>query len=283
MTLALPETPDWRLMADLLSIGRFSRLSGLSVHALRHYDELGLLRPAEVDPETGYRRYASDQLADGSRDRAAARARPAPGPRGGLPGRAGRAEAARRSWPVIAVAWRHAARGLLRITHHLNQVIDAGETLMSAETRDPAIDRQTRRRLAVDLFNHVWTLLETTDRTVEQDDEMVHAAHASRYHWGEIGEPANLARGEWQCSRVYAVLGRGEPALHHARRCLEICQEHGIGDWDLAFAYEALARASRVAGDLEGRERYAALGREAGAADREADDREGFEADLATV
>jgi hypothetical protein len=154
---------------------------------------------------------------------------------------------------------------------------------MSAETSDPAIDRQTRRRLAVDLFNHVWTLLETTERTVEQDDEMVHAAHASRFHWGEIGEPANLARGEWQCSRVYAVLGRGEPALHHARRCLEICQKHEIGDWDLAFAYEALARASRVAGDLEGRERYAALGRKAGIQIVEAGDRELFEADMATV
>ncbi len=102
---------------------------------------------------------------------------------------------------------------------------------------------------------------------------MVHAAHASRYHWGEVGQPANLARGEWQCSRVYAVLGRGEPALHHARRCLEICQEHGIGDWDVAFAYEALARASRVAGDLDRRERYAALAREAGQQIKENEDR----------
>src|SRR5687768_7383943 len=47
---------------DLLSIGRFGRLSGLSVGALRHYDELGLLRPAEVDRFTGYRRYRREQL-----------------------------------------------------------------------------------------------------------------------------------------------------------------------------------------------------------------------------
>jgi tetratricopeptide (TPR) repeat protein len=59
----------------------------------------------------------------------------------------------------------------------------------------------------------------------------------------------HLARGEWLISRVYAVLGRPEPALHHARRVLELCQENGIGDWDLAFAYEALARAHAVAGD----------------------------------
>ena len=40
---------------QLLTIGRFARLSGLSIGALRHYDELDLLRPARVDPETGYR------------------------------------------------------------------------------------------------------------------------------------------------------------------------------------------------------------------------------------
>jgi DNA-binding transcriptional MerR regulator len=47
---------------DLLSIGQFARLAGLSVGALRHYDELDLLRPADVDPFTGYRRYRSEQL-----------------------------------------------------------------------------------------------------------------------------------------------------------------------------------------------------------------------------
>jgi DNA-binding transcriptional MerR regulator len=47
----------------LLPIGRFARLAGLTVGALRHYDEEGVLRPADVDPVTGYRRYRPDQLA----------------------------------------------------------------------------------------------------------------------------------------------------------------------------------------------------------------------------
>ena len=47
---------------ELLPIGRFARLAGLSVGALRHYDELDLLRPAEVDSSSGYRRYRRDQL-----------------------------------------------------------------------------------------------------------------------------------------------------------------------------------------------------------------------------
>ncbi|CAJ64670.1 MULTISPECIES: MerR family transcriptional regulator [Frankia] len=46
----------------LLTIGEFARLSRLSPKALRLYDELGLLRPRQVDPLTGYRRYAPEQL-----------------------------------------------------------------------------------------------------------------------------------------------------------------------------------------------------------------------------
>ncbi|GIF24578.1 hypothetical protein Ate02nite_73080 [Paractinoplanes tereljensis] len=43
-------------------IGEVARLSGLSVSALRFYDGAGVLVPAEVDPTTGYRRYADDQV-----------------------------------------------------------------------------------------------------------------------------------------------------------------------------------------------------------------------------
>jgi DNA-binding transcriptional MerR regulator len=46
----------------MLSIGEFGRLGGVSVRTLRHYDEIGLLRPATVDPDTGYRGYAAQQL-----------------------------------------------------------------------------------------------------------------------------------------------------------------------------------------------------------------------------
>jgi len=46
----------------LLTIGEFARRSRLSIKALRLYDRSGLLRPAEVHPASGYRRYAPRQL-----------------------------------------------------------------------------------------------------------------------------------------------------------------------------------------------------------------------------
>ncbi|OGN84426.1 MAG: hypothetical protein A2X23_11475 [Chloroflexi bacterium GWC2_73_18] len=142
---------------------------------------------------------------------------------------------------------------------------------------------EEHRRAAVDLFNFAWTLLDKQDRTADEDDTMVHAAHASRFHWGQVGTQVNLARGEWQVSRVYAVLGRAEPALWHARRCLEHCRAAGIGDFDLAYAHEALARASLVAGDTAEAGEQLRLARAAGERIAEVDDRRQFFADLATV
>lgn len=69
----------------MLKIGEFSKLSRVSVRMLRHYDEVGLLAPSEVDPMTGYRYYSERQLIT-----------------------AGRIAALRsmRAWPRSAPGWR---------------------------------------------------------------------------------------------------------------------------------------------------------------------------------
>ena len=51
----------------MLKIGTFSKLSRISIRMLRHYDEIGLLRPAETDPESGYRYYSASQLREAGR------------------------------------------------------------------------------------------------------------------------------------------------------------------------------------------------------------------------
>jgi DNA-binding transcriptional MerR regulator/effector-binding domain-containing protein len=49
-------------MATLLTIGEFSRMTHLSVKALRHYHDVGVLEPATIDPFTGYRSYDAGQV-----------------------------------------------------------------------------------------------------------------------------------------------------------------------------------------------------------------------------
>ena len=157
---------------------------------------------------------------------------------------------------------------------------DATSVAEAASSRASVIAPEQERQIAVDLFNYVWALLDVGERSRTDDDRMIHAAHASRFHWGEVGEPVNLARGEWQVSRVYSVLRRPEPALFHARRCLELCEQHGIGDFDLAYAYEALARASLVSGQRQALDQYLEMARDAAHNISHPDDREMFLRDL---
>ena len=72
-------------------------------------------------------------------------------------------------------------------------------------------------------------------------------------------------------------------ALYHAQRCLEICEEHGIGDFDLAYAYEALARAYGVAGETDAASRYETQAREAAERISEQENRDLAFSDLETL
>lgn len=139
------------------------------------------------------------------------------------------------------------------------------------------------RQQAVDLFNETWSLLDTDDRTPEQDERMIHAAHASRVHWEAAGTVENLAVGDWLCSRVYAVLGRAEPAMFHARWCLERAESEAVPDWVCAEAHEAMARAHALVGELDEARRHAAEARTICDTIDDAEDREVVLGDLATL
>ncbi len=158
------------------------------------------------------------------------------------------------------------------------------ETFRSGMARGtPKVEREWHRRQAAALFNRVWRLLEMKRRTPAQDDEMIHAAHASRYHWGVVGKPVQIAIGDWQVSHVYAVLRRPEPAMYHAKRCLAECRKHGLRDFPLAFAYEALARAAAVAGRSRERDRFLRKARAAAGGIKDEGDRKLVLSDLATI
>lgn len=154
---------------------------------------------------------------------------------------------------------------------------------MPARPQRIALEAEAQRKLGIELFNYVWTLLENDHRTERESDRMIDAAHASRFFWEEVGEPLNHARGEWQISRVYATVGRAEPALYHAGRCLELCERHGIGDFDLAYAFEAMARAHAVAGDHETARRFREQAADAASQVADQEDRELLLSDLATL
>ena len=274
--------------AGRLSIGRFARLTGLSIGALRHYDELDLLRPADVDQFTAYRYYAIDQVEIG---RAIARLRDLEVPLEEIRAVLGTDDPAEQRRRVADQAARVQARidRQVHILHVLRQLSQGREPLVTdtATTAD-TLDADTHRRLGKDLYNHTWTLLETADRTPEQVDEMIAATHASAYHWSKAGGTlANAARGHWQIARVYSTLGRGEPALWHAERCLALAESAATAgvadDWDVPAALEGLARAQGVAGDAAGSRATVARARAALEHCTDPEDRALIEQDLETL
>ena len=150
-------------------------------------------------------------------------------------------------------------------------------------TESGKLDPGDERKLAVSLFNRTWALLDKPDRSADEDNEMIHTTHASRHHWGVVGQAVHWARGEWQCSRVYAVLGRPEPAMYHARRCLALSTEHQLGPFDVGAAHEAIARSYQVAGDPAKTAEHVALARQEAAKITDDEDRAILDGDLAEL
>lgn len=130
---------------------------------------------------------------------------------------------------------------------------------MSLHAQLGEIDHRT---VAVRLFNRSWELLETPDRTPDQDAELLDTVHASRWHWSQVvgAGPAVLARGDWMCATAYAALALGDAALASAQRYVEAAQawvdagrpaaggDGAFEDWDLASALQGLAAAQLACG-----------------------------------
>ena len=134
---------------------------------------------------------------------------------------------------------------------------------------DKEFTLKCHEKMAKDCFNKTWDYMDKKERKSEDDIAMIHAAHASRFHWGILvengkGTAVNLQRGEWQIARVYTILKRKESALYHANLCLTITKDNKIADFDLAFAYEAIARASALVGNKDDFKTYFELAEKAG-------------------
>ncbi len=139
------------------------------------------------------------------------------------------------------------------------------------------------RQMAVDTFNATWEFMDKELRTAEENDLMVHTANASRYHWSRTGGPLEFERGDWQLSRVYSILGKGSEALHYAKHCLNTCLDNEIGGLDLAFAYEALARAHAVLGQWDEADRFVQNAKRAAESIPKDEDRQYFLGELDSI
>lgn len=137
---------------------------------------------------------------------------------------------------------------------------------------------KAHRWFAVELNNRSWDLIEAKARTAQEDQLLIHTAHASTYHWLQAGTPLNHQRALCLLANAYNAVGDYAPALRYAQGCLEL---HGKNSqqatpFDEATAYECLARAQAGLGKADQARRHKQLAR-AAAEKLEAADREVFD------
>lgn len=102
-------------------------------------------------------------------------------------------------------------------------------------------------------YNNAWELIVKSDRTAEEDEEMIRLSLASTWHWTQREDctDQNMSISYWQTSRIYSILGNASEAKRYAELCLDMSQSDEIPPFFLGYAYEALARAELVAGNKE--------------------------------
>jgi len=122
------------------------------------------------------------------------------------------------------------------------------------------------RYFAAKYFNKIWDFLEKPQRSEEENQQMLECAYTSLAHWRVAGTGLNLQRGIWMLSRVYCYLDQAAPALVFAEQCLALTREHKdlMQDFDIAFSYEAMARAQAVSGNKKEALHFLKLAEEAG-------------------
>lgn len=146
---------------------------------------------------------------------------------------------------------------------------------------EPTFDTAAaHKHFAAHCFNQAWELLDKKDRTVEENHQMVALCHASIYHWTQRADADNMRTsvGYWQASRIQAVLNNPSEARTHAKTCLSYSQ--GQPPFYLGYAYEALARAEKLAGNTGAYKEYLAKAKEFANQVTKTEDREMLMSDL---
>ncbi len=90
----------------------------------------------------------------------------------------------------------------------------------------------------------------------------------------------NEQRGQWMLSRVYAVLVKGEEALFYAEETARLTKEQDLKGFDLAYSYEALARANAAVGNKKEYAKWLEKAQKSGALILDEEDKKYFISDL---
>jgi dGTP triphosphohydrolase len=161
-------------------------------------------------------------------------------------------------------------------------VILISSNIKGVEMSEVSLEQKMHHYMGIEMNIQTWNLLEKEDRNEQDDARMVNFAQASLYHWRKSHkyEPVNEQRGQWMLSRVYAGLSNGKEALSYANEASRLTNEQNLKDFDLAYSYEALARANAALGNKKECVQWLEKAQEAGTLIQSEEDKKYFISDL---
>ena len=136
--------------------------------------------------------------------------------------------------------------------------------------------------MGIEMNNQTWGLLDKKDRSEQDNIRMINFVKASLYHWRKSDKykVVNEQRGQWLISHVYAILDKSYEALSYAKETLKITEDNNLKDFDLAYAYESMARAYSISENKDESEEWYKKAKAAGDLIADEKDKECFILDL---
>ena len=126
-----------------------------------------------------------------------------------------------------------------------------------AESSEPADLERWHKRFASECNNRAWAL-SVQARSAAEDREMLDAAHASAWHWAQVGSELNRMRATMLVAEVHALLGLGASSFALAETMRDYFVSRETADWEIACAHAVHAHAAHAAGRVaEHRAAYA--------------------------
>lgn len=107
-----------------------------------------------------------------------------------------------------------------------------------------------QKRLASQANNRAWTLAEQPSRTAEEDDELLHAAHAAMCFWSIVGNERNKAHATLLLAHVYATLELAEPASRYWAAAEPAFLAESVEPWEQALAHAVAANVAAARKDV---------------------------------
>lgn len=130
------------------------------------------------------------------------------------------------------------------------------------DAKDPNEQVTWQRRFAAEANDRAWALGEQLQRTADESEAMIQAAHAASYLWRIVGDDRQQAHADQLLAHAYALAGIQGPAQRYGARALAFFTTAASAPWELALAHAVAANVAACTGNTRAHRAHHATARQ---------------------